>query len=169
MTTSKMRLWRLATMSAIVSGVACGGSVTAPPSTAGTDVLRYSASIDARTTANQAIVARLVVTNISQSPQRVEFSPCPFNYPVWLRAYRDTGGRTVWDSNAAYASTICYMVEAVKMLQPGESADFHLNFPTTVILGDSLPAGNYVFTITPEHVNPQLLLELGAGSADLTR
>ena len=157
-------------MSAVVSGAACSGSaVTAPPATVGTDVLRYSASIDARTTANQPIIARLVVTNISQSPQRVEFSPCLFHYPVWLRAYRDIGGRAVWDSNVAYDSTACFAVVAVKMLQPGDSADFHLNFPTAVILGDSLPAGNYVFTITPEHVNPQLLRELGAGSADLSR
>lgn len=170
MTIWKLRLRTLAKISTIVSAAACGGSLLAAPhSPVGTEVLRYSASIDARTTTNQPIVARLSVTNISQSSQRVEFYPCPFHYPVWLRAYRDVGGRVVWDSNISYTSTACLAVVAIKVLQPGDSTDFHLDISTTAVLGDSLPTGHYIFTITPEHLTPQLLRELGAGSTDLTR
>ena len=57
------------------------------------------------------------------------------------------------------------------LLLPGDTAEFHATVPIRQILGDSLPAGRYRFTVVlhPDNVPGRSTPELAAGSLVLRR
>lgn len=116
------------------------------------------------------IIATLVVTNVADTTQRLEWGDCFTGGPVWVRAYRAPGDRKlVWDANRAYPGIYCLLVGHYRYLLPGGQWQYNLPVRVSEVLGDSLPAGTYSFTISASSLSPANREELPAGQLTLVR
>lgn len=116
------------------------------------------------------IIATLVVTNVADTTQRLDWIDCPTGGPVWVRAYRMPGDRKlVWDANLAYPGIQCLLVGRYRDLLPGAQWQYNLPVRVSEVLGDSLPAGTYSFTVSASSLSPAYREELPAGQLTLVR
>lgn len=115
---------------------------------------------------NGGVQVILAVQNPGQIPVRVEHGACSFG----VRAYasRERAGRPVWD-NRLPANVACVDIGLSFAVAPGAAHDVTVgrHIPADV-LGDSLPAGQYYFTVALRDPRAGLVV-VPAGEANLAR
>lgn len=156
---------------AAVSAVACS-SGTAPEGTS--RGLRYEAStrlVDSSGWGRKpTVLASLVVTNVADTVQRLQYSDCIEGGPVRLRATTTIGARTAtWDSYRGFPEFQCLLVLYNRTLPPRGQTRFDLAVPISRILGDSLSPGTFSFTVDAAELQPAYRGELMAGQLSLNR
>lgn len=108
--------------------------------------------------------AVLRIANSSDSAVKLEYTPCSF----MLRAYRSRpiDGRPNWDGQRAFP---CPDVMINIVIYPHGYREIEL-FTAMAILGDSLAAGEYTFSLAFWHQGePSRVYEIPAGSAVVRR
>jgi len=118
------------------------------------------------------VIASLVVTNLADTTRRFLWADCVNGGPVWLRMYRSrSDSKPVWDSYAATAQQDlqCDLVLHYRDVAPGGQWRFDLPLKVSEILGDTLPAATYSFTVSADGLQPVNRDELPAGQLTLTR
>lgn len=110
----------------------------------------------------------LVVRNTSGTSRDIAWTEngCDANAGVRLRAYRLVGGQPVlaWDSSLLPAQPGCQPQTIRTTIAAGGSDAFQATYHVADILGDSLPAGSYVVTVTSDLQAPTLPQELPEGT-----
>ena len=113
----------------------------------------------------------LVVRNISGGAQEIAWrgNGCDTNVGIRLRVYRLVSGQQVlaWDSSRLPAQSRCKSQTFRGTLAPGDSDVFQATYRLDQVLGDSLPAGSYVVTVTSALVAPGLPRNLPVGTLTL--
>lgn len=108
----------------------------------------------------------LAVRNPGRDSVRVEHGACSF--AVWAYAAGARGGRPAWDNRLPSGSG-CILIGLTFVVAPGASRDVPAGrYQVARILGDSLPAGRYYFTIVLKDRRDQLTV-VPAGDAPLAR
>ena len=110
----------------------------------------------------------LVVRNTSGASRQIAWTGngCDTNVGIRLRVYRLVGGQQVlvWDSARLPAQSGCQSQTFRGTLAPGDSDVFRATYRLDQVLGDSLPVGSYVVTVTSDLVAPALPQELPGGT-----
>jgi hypothetical protein len=134
---------------------------------------------ESRAIPDRYVLFTVTIGNTSRVPVEVLPDWCP----VLIRAYRnpERSGRPAWDPSdverwraarkqrQADFGELCPNLPPIK-LAPGASGSIPERVSMRRILGDSLQAGRYYFSVRLRLSRPSLTsLELGAGSAVLTR
>jgi hypothetical protein len=115
------------------------------------------------------IVAVLSLENTGPSPFEIVWSSdCAGNGPVRVRAYRSAGSVSslVWDS-ARLPVVACPTAIHRDTILPGALKSFQKRVAMSAILGDSLSAGTYRFTVLSALFAPTLSDEVDVGTLDL--
>lgn len=119
----------------------------------------------------KVLQGRLAVRNTSGARQPIAWTSngCDTNTGVRLRVYRLVGGQQLlaWDSSLLPAQPGCPDQTIRGTLAPGDSVVFQETYHLDQVLGDSLPAGSYVVTVTSGLVAPELPRELPMGTLTL--
>ena len=169
-TSSRPKLTLVSTVLAVLTFGCGGGTVTTVP----TARLRYEATTRLADSSGwgkaPTVMATLVVANLTDTTQRFRWSDCVTGGPIRLRAYSTDGNRKlVWDSNWAYPGLECILVLRVRDVPPAGQWQFTLPVQVSRVLGDSLSAGSYTFTVDAGDLDPAKSGELAAGQLTLVR
>ena len=132
--------------------------------------LRYDVETTMTKTDPRSLEAFLTVTNENDEVVRLWYGSCSLNLFVYRTA--DRSEAPVFDVLSFYARSriACPDYLAIADLQPGASLlaeEFQLRIPVADVLGDTLEAGRYYFSVSLEHNLRTQSFE--AGSAVLTR
>ena len=124
---------------------------------AGRSGLQFSAKT--RLVGGDSLVSSAAVHNEGAQALRLSFGGCP----ILLRVYRQGQAKPVWNGGNA----MCFSVEKLVTLAPGERKSFRRADAVASILGHSLRPGRYEFRVrfrtTPGAA------EIHSGEATLTR
>ncbi|HWH53517.1 MAG TPA: hypothetical protein VN651_18350 [Gemmatimonadaceae bacterium] len=118
----------------------------------------------------RAVLTTLTITNIGVTTQTLTWGvDCGGTGPFELRAYRVVNGARVlaWSSAALPRLVGCPAALVLRTLNPGDAVDLTRTIDVASILGDSLPAGSYVFTARAA-TTPAIDSEVPAGTLTLT-
>ena len=115
-----------------------------------------------------SVASSLTVTNSGTTTQNIQFAPCTYLGPLSLRAYAAGAPKPAWDS-ALDNSAPCFTAIETVELKPGASHTFLQVNDVNGILGDSLPSGSYVLTVSGRYVAPAATTELGNTTLALTK
>ena len=157
-----MKRFRLLTLAALAA--ACTNYVDVPTRNLVEQATVYVAPDD-----SHVLVAVLSLENTGPTPLEIMWSlDCVGNGPVRVRAYRATGAATTlaWDS-ARLPFIACPTAAHRDTIMPAGIKAFQARIPMAAILGDSLPAANYRFTVLAALLAPALPNEVEAGSVAL--
>ena len=134
--------------------------------------IRVSAQSFLIDSAGRRLIAKAVVTNLTDSPLELRFGDCALKLRAYLRT--DRSGPVAWDSDFRQPWNTgsihgCLMYLAIHRLPPrGELAakEFSLSVPLEDILADSLPDAPYYLGVQLA-LNGRLTPEVYAGQAIL--
>jgi hypothetical protein len=135
--------------------------------------VRVSAAVELAGDAVDVLHARARV--VSRRRDAVRFETENDWCALTVRAYADArpSGPAVWSSDQprpGQPPSACIHVIRGVTLMPGDVEDFEASFPASHILGTTLPAGRYHFTVVLNVYRPSLATpELAAGSVVLHR
>lgn len=115
-----------------------------------------------------SVVSSLTVTNSGTTTRTVQFAPCTYLGPLSLRAYAAGASKPAWDS-ALDNSAPCFTAIESADLKPGVSHTFLQVNDVNEILGDSLPSGSYLLTVSGRYLTPTATEELGNTTFALTK
>lgn len=115
-----------------------------------------------------SVTSSLTVTNSGTTTQTVQFAPCTLLGPLSLRAYATSGTKPAWDS-ALDDNAPCFTAIEVVTLKPGASHTFLQVNDINEILGDSLPSGSYVLTVSGRYLTPATTTEFSTTPLTLTK
>lgn len=166
------RVWKVATLvlGAGLVVAACSSSVD------GVQTPGFQESASATVVSGLAAIpylgpvvqGELVVHNLSGASRDIAWTEdgCDANAGVRLRVYRLVGGQQVlaWDSSLLPAQAGCQPQTIRTTIAAGGSDSFQATYHVADILGDSLPAGSYVVTVTSDLEVPALPQELPEGT-----
>jgi hypothetical protein len=145
----------------------CGHSIESPPiNPSWLTPVTASASL---VVTGDSVFSSLTVKNTGTTTQRVEFAPCTFHGPLSLRAYRSSAiSGPAWDS-ALDDNAGCFTSLEFVDMKPGASYTFRQVNDVNEILGDSLPSGSYVLTVSGRYLTPTATTELANATLALTK
>ena len=150
--------------------IGCSASMSAPSTDAQANFRETAAAMIVGTSAGRSMQATADIENVAGSPQSIAWGiDCGGAGALTLNVYRVSGDtRTlVWTSAAVPRVLGCPTRLVQFFLQPGEHAQPQFTISVTSILGDSLPAGAYMFGVIAR-TTPALDVEVPAGTLNLS-
>jgi hypothetical protein len=160
---------------AVAVALGCSSDRVGIPKSGVADGLQYPASVapssqKVGSLTIPVVVATLTLKNTSGDSQHVQGSVgCPSGGPTTVRVYTAGSRRLVWNSSLYLPDAICAAVGIDRTIARGDTMDVAAPYALSAIIGDSIPTGRYLFTLTPDRVSPALHTELDAGTLTLSR
>lgn len=153
-------LWAVAILAAVAAAVtSCGSSVT--ESIVDGD-LRETSSVRIDSSGVRVLVATLTLENVADAPRPILWGEdCFGNGPLDVRMFR--GSTLVWESSRVTSDVACPTRAIQSTIAAHGSASFEWRITLAALLGDSLPAGTYSFTVQPTLASPLLTSQSNAG------
>jgi hypothetical protein len=145
-----------------IAVIACSSSGTEPASVVDGDI-RETASIRIDSSAARTLVATLTLENLAATDRHILWSEdCIGNGPLDVRMYR--GDVFVWESARAGPLLECPVRAIQSTMSAKGSVSFEWRMAIAGVLGDSLAAGAYRFTVQSTVASPVLSAHVAAGS-----
>lgn len=117
------------------------------------------------------ILASLDVTNAGEAAEELSYGNCPASQSeaILVRAYRGVVSSTpAWNEDDANPAGVSCFLDGPGIgsvtLAPGETTHFAISAPVSYVLGDSLPSGEYIFTVSGLHLRPSVPQQITTGT-----
>jgi hypothetical protein len=133
----------------LLAVAACTATITTGDGSANPNFTESAQSSIISGESGRAVFTTLTITNVGLTPQILTWGvDCGGSGPFDLRAYRQVNNVRVlaWSSTALPRLVECPTLLVQRTLNSGDAVTLTRTIPVSSILGDSLPAGSYVFT-----------------------
>jgi hypothetical protein len=145
-----------------IAVIACSSSGTEPASVVDGDI-RETASIRIDSSAARTLVATLTLESLGAADRQILWGEdCIGNGPLDVRMYR--GDVLVWESARAGPFLECPVRAIQSTMSAKGSVSFEWRMAIAGVLGDSLAAGAYRFTVQSTVASPVMSAHVDAGS-----